>query len=63
MLNKEIEFLILKASKVEISDLDGFTCKLYQAFKEELIAVLHNFRKKKISFYYAAFIIRHCKKK
>lgn len=37
-LNREIEFLILKSSKIEIPDLDGFTGKSYQTFKEELIA-------------------------
>lgn len=44
---KDIEFRVLRSlPKKKSLCPDGFTCKFSQAFKEEIIPILHNFLQK-----------------
>ena len=43
---KEIEFIILKFSKIKSSSTDDVTGEFYQIIKEELTSALHNFLQK-----------------
>ena len=38
---KEIEFVLKNLPTKKTLGLDNFTCKIYQAFKEEVIPLLH----------------------